>query len=290
MSTPTSLLQEVLRPQALGVDRLNSKHTSAPLSRGSSPLAAPDDSDDELVGVSSIPGSPSRSGAPSRQSSRPSSPTRMGASKRPVPGPLLITKQTGSSTDPLRAFPTEVSQRIFGHLFIRDLARCARVCKKWEKSQTLNYVWFQQCRKDQFHDETLPPGKWTRRESKQSWRRTFMQTLSQRERDLSVTNYVSPARSSRSASPFSNTLSFANIMSSGDSYPSSGYNSGYVTPREAREEEWRQEATEKERPSKVEMRGMYKELGGRKAREKGKFGGQTRDKGGWTDSALEDGL
>lgn len=29
------------------------------------------------------------------------------------------------------------------------------------------------------------------------------------------------------------------------------------------------------------MREMYKELGGRKARGKGKFGGATRDKGGW---------
>ena len=85
----------------------------------------------------SAPGTPSRSRAPSRPTSRPTSPTRAGASKRKAPGPLLLTK--GSNSDPLRVFPTEVSQRIFGLLDIGDLARCSRVCKKWLKSQTLNY-------------------------------------------------------------------------------------------------------------------------------------------------------
>ena len=42
-------------------------------------------------------------------------------------------------SDPLRAFPTDVSQRIFSRLSIRDLARCSRVSKKWNRSQTLNY-------------------------------------------------------------------------------------------------------------------------------------------------------
>ena len=57
--------------------------------------------------------------------------------------------------------------------------------------------------------------------------------------------------------------------------------SGTQTPREIREEKWRQEAETTSRPSKVEMREMYKELGGRKARSKAKFGGAVRDKGGW---------
>ena len=30
-------------------------------------------------------------------------------------------------------------------------------------------VWFQHYRKENFHDESLPQGKWTKRESKQSW-------------------------------------------------------------------------------------------------------------------------
>ena len=59
--------------------------------------------------------------------------------------------------------------------------------------------------------------------------------------------------------------------------------SGQQTPREVREEKWKQEAESASRPSKVEMREMYKELGGRKARGKGKLGGTTgmRDRGGW---------
>lgn len=51
-----------------------------------------------------------------------------------------------------------------------------------------------------------------------------------------------------------------------------------------REEKWKQEAETQYKPSKVEMREMYKELGGRKARGKGKVGMETsssRDRGGW---------
>ena len=56
--------------------------------------------------------------------------------------------------------------------------------------------------------------------------------------------------------------------------------SGYQTPREVREANWKAQA-EVTKPGKVEMREMYKELGGRKARTKGKFGVSTRDRGGW---------
>lgn len=98
-----------------------------------------------------------------------------------------------------------------------------------------------------------------------------MQTVSERENDLA--GYVGPIRSSRPASPYTN---------------SSRPGSGYVTPREAREEKWRQEAEAVERPTKVEMREMYKELGGRKARGKGKFGGANRDKGGWDGGGFDD--
>ena len=121
-------------------------------------------------------------------------------------------------------------------------------------------VWFQHYRKENFHDESLPPGKWTKRESKQSWRTTYLKTIAERER--------SPLSYSRPLTPVS---------------------SGYQTPRELREEKWKQEA-ETYRPSKVEMREMYKELGGRKARGKGKLGGTAgmRDRGGWGESGHEE--
>ena len=55
MSTSTSLLQDVLRPHAFGIDKINSKLAAASLDGdGNSPpsgQAVLDDSDDELVGV-----------------------------------------------------------------------------------------------------------------------------------------------------------------------------------------------------------------------------------------------
>lgn len=55
-----------------------------------------------------------------------------------------------------------------------------------------------------------------------------------------------------------------------------------------REEQWRVE-TEVSKPGKIEMREMYKELGGRKARNKTKVGATTsRDKGGWVDEGGDD--
>jgi hypothetical protein len=62
--------------------------------------------------------------------------------------------------------------------------------------------------------------------------------------------------------------------------------SGYQTPREIKEGQWRAEA-ESTKPGKLEMREMYKELGGRKAKSKTKFGSPgIRDKGGW--AAIDD--
>ncbi|KAF6742078.1 hypothetical protein DFP72DRAFT_996736 [Ephemerocybe angulata] len=225
-----SLLQDVLKSYSSNTK----ERTQAPDTR--------DDSDDEVVNVQSNPNSPGVT--------RPSSPT--GRAHARTIRPLYISV---SKKDPLRAFPTEVSQKIFTRLSISDLAKCSRVSKKWNKSQTLNYVWFQHYRKENFHDESLPPGKWTKRESKQNWRVTYNKTLKEREPPM-----VLSGTSSRS-----------------------GYQSGYQTPRELKEEQWREEAATVEKPGKLAMREMYKELGGRKARGKPKLGssGVTRDKGGW---------
>lgn len=70
--------------------------------------------------------------------------------------------------------------------------------------------------------------------------------------------------------------------------PASGYTSpslsGYQTPRELKEEQWKLEAETIGKPGKVEMRGMYKELNGRKSRGKTKLGSSgIRDKGGWAE-------
>jgi len=259
-----SLLHDVLKPTS-NVDQVTAKlnkltvpsDDSTPSSRGQSPTHE-DNSDDELIGVVSAPGTPRRGG--SRPISRSTSPTRTGASTRRAPGPLHISSSTPSTkrspTDPLRVLTTDLTQRIFAQLPVKDLASASRVSLKWSKSQSLNYLWFQHYRKTEFGDQTLPSGKWTRRESKENWRKIYLKTARQNaEQDGTASRY------GYSTPPLTS--------------------SGYATPREVREERWAQEnGADGAAIGKVEMREMYKELGGRKARTKSKFGG-ARDRGGW---------
>ncbi|KAJ6569422.1 hypothetical protein B0H19DRAFT_939004 [Mycena capillaripes] len=237
-----SLLQDVLRshvPDSAAIEKRLHKVANKAAQASSS-----DESDDELVNVVSLPGTPART--------RPPSPTRNGAAARPLPGPLHLS----SRRDLLKALPTEVSQRIFRELSLKDLAKCALVSKKWSRSQTINYVWFQHYRNENFHDDSLPAGKWTKRESKQNWRVMHLQATGRRSPGVN-----GMSRASGYASPLL---------------------SGAQTPRELKEEKWRQEA-ETTAPGKLEMRSMYKELGGRKSKEKSKWGSSgVRDKGGWS--------
>lgn len=142
-------------------------------------------------------------------------------------------------------------------------------------------VWFQHYRKENFHDESLPPGKWTKRESKQNWVRGLnsldpytlnppFQSAIYAQQIINRSPPLGPLRLPRSTS--------------GHSTPASGQQ----TPREIREERWRLEA-DLEKPGKIEMREMYKELGGRKAKTKPKWGsaGTMRDKGGWANGEDE---
>ncbi|KAG8904689.1 hypothetical protein FRB99_001330 [Tulasnella sp. 403] len=289
----STLLQDVLRTHVLQTDNLATKLGDMGLSDAQEPIPSsstttttvtttiittnvdgshlrtpsPHSDDEELIGVQSIAATPfAVSRTPSRPGSRPHSPTRVGAAARRIPGPLHLSpsKSKASRSDPLRVLPTEVTQRIFGLLTISQLARCARVCKKWNRSQTINYVWFQHYRKEYFHDESLPMGKWTRRESKQNWRITYLDSKRRAAKENQLLG------GSRSPYFYSSTPSYTG--------------SGYQTPREIREEKWRAEA-EDSRPTKNEMREMYKELNGRKSKAKSKF--QTnvsaRDKGGWAE-------
>ena len=283
MPPTTSLLQDVLRPtveaakagsespskprspveqdysstdsrRGVQIDHLAAMMGRIEVKRPKTPEQQSSSSDEELIGVQTLPNTPrvlSRPG--SRPGSRATSPSRLGASGRKVRGPLMLGGAR-QHTDPVRAFPTEIGQRIFGQLGIQDLAKCARVCSRWKRSQTLNYVWFQHYRRDNFQDESLPTGKWTRRESKQDWRVTYLRI--QRRSDYNGPRMASDA---------------------------DALSSGYVTPREIREAQWASEATTAlSKPNKVEARTMYKELGGRKFKGKSKFG-ETRDRGGWDD-------
>lgn len=121
-SSTMSLLQDVLRSHTIEDKRPMSAEFARRLAVNGS-----DESDDDIVNVVSLPATPDHT--------RPSSPVR-GASARPLRGPLHISS---SRRDVLRAFPTEVSQRIFSQLSIQQLAKCALVSKKWHRSQTINY-------------------------------------------------------------------------------------------------------------------------------------------------------
>jgi len=277
-----SLLQDVLRPtnprdvdlMANRLSKLSVPDDSPSPPRVASPALGTDSSDeDELIGVISTPGTPRR--LQSRNTSRSTSPTREGrhgAASRRVPGPLHLSSLSQSSpsrpsskppkskTDPVRVLTTDLVQRIFSTLSVKDLASCSRVCLKWNKSQSLNYIWFLQNRKLEFGDKSLPTGKWTRKESKENWRKNYMHTA----RTLAESDLNATSRYGYATPPTSST--------------------GYSTPREIREEQWAQENGGTDGvSSKLEMREMYKELGGRKAKSKNKVGsgGGARDRGGW---------
>lgn len=184
---------------------------------------------------------------------RPSSPIRGGhsVSSRPLPGPLHIAP----NRDPLRLFPTDISQNIFSHLSVRDLASCALVSRKWSKSQTINFVWYQHNRAEKFGGKGILPGKWTRRESKQNWRVTHLRFI--------IDQHISSTPSSGYSTPFSV--------------------SGTQTPLES-VGQWEDGRDNAVKPAKAEMRYMYKELRGRKSRDKTKFGNSgIRDRGGWAE-------
>ena len=144
---------------------------------------------------------------------------------------------------------------------------------------TFVLVWFQYYRKEHFHDDSLPPGKWTKRESKQNWasnlpRKHFLPTL-----NLQVFQRQVYLKSRADRSPTS-----ASFSRGSSGYASPSLSTGYQTPRELKEEQWKLEA-QVGKPGKAEMREMYKELGGRKARAKTKLGSSgIRDKGGWNEA------
>ena len=84
-------------------------------------------------------------------------------------------------------------------------------------------------------------------------------------------------------------LTYARPYRSSSGYSSAG--SGYRTPKEANEERWKLEDEGAAKPNKVEMREMYKELGGRKSKAKTKLGraggGGARNVGGLGDEEVD---
>ncbi|EIW68144.1 hypothetical protein TREMEDRAFT_69593 [Tremella mesenterica DSM 1558] len=229
--------------------------------------------------------------------------------------------------DPLRTLPTHLAVRVFLQLDIKSLARCDRVCKRWHKSSTLNYVWFLQNRAlilpttlsiptrlrqlpstfplpilsstssipsspptpssnppELFFDPydklprlsrlPLPPiptsqtPQWSKTESKKSWKTQFRMTFQRPDNDDSLKVDFSFSRNSSGAS-------------------SPGYHGhGYSGLGSGNKERWVEENEEMSNTArKVLARERYKEMRGRKSKEKRKMGGELgiRDKGGLGD-------
>jgi len=291
-----SLLQDVLKPNAPPpaveisnkFENLNVQDPKGNTPPATPPVAAPavptiektgpagDDqdaaSDDDLISVRSLPGTPhdaSRiaSGANTPARGAGGAHSRLNVSSTAASQP---SKRAVNRADPIRVLPSHMIQSIFSTLSVKDLARASLVCKKWNKSQSLNYVWFQYHRKDEFGDTSLPTGKWTRRESKENWRRIYFETK-RHDSDLNVgeSRY-------------------------GYSTNTSGASPGDGSLKDQREARWAEQnaaaMTAGNREARVasgknEMREYYKELQGRKPKSKDtKPGAGDKDRGGWSNA------
>lgn len=118
-------------------------------------------------------------------------------------------------------------------------------------------AWYQLYRQETYQGSDLPVGKWTKRESKKDWRTEYLQTRRQRYKEESSAYLGAYSLSRPATRPHS---------------PAPG--SGYQTPREIKEEQWRLEGETVAKPPKLAMREHYKDMGGRKARGKNKLGMQ----------------
>lgn len=111
-----------------------------------------DSDDDEMVALATRPTTPVPSH--SRERETPDSPEKAGrfvAARDPVSyhqvladGPIL-TGRFVLSFFQVRMLPSSIMLRVFLQLDIKSLARCDRVCKRWRKSQTLNYSEYRTC-------------------------------------------------------------------------------------------------------------------------------------------------
>ncbi|TXT06126.1 hypothetical protein VHUM_03599 [Vanrija humicola] len=299
MSTTTSLLHTALQNLHVAQQVAHPSHTPRPPSsvgssrRGGRSASDDEDDDNEYVAVG-------RGTAPGT----------------PIPGKGMVLGQRINkvgSKDPLRLLPTHIAVRIFLQLDIRSLARCDRVCKRWHKSSTLNYVWFLQNRAlvlpslsgiatgktrklddgTEFFDpydktprlSSLPAvpvpnstqPQWSKAESKRAWKSVFHSTLARSDPNKDDTDPLRVDIYSLHSSGYntpSNRHSHAGMGSGNASRWADAGNQGSLTPTER----------------KLAAREGYKALGGRKARNKRKMGGEMgmRDKTGVVDDGRFD--
>lgn len=229
------------------------------LTRVHSPVTSPPNQSPRSV--SPIPSSPSKSNSSRNQS-------RLGLRQKRE----AASRAKQNSLDPLRRFPADVNVRIFtivglgrdgcgGHLdgssfsAVKDLLNCGLVSQKWRSSAVINYVWYklfnQTTYSSSIQDEFQPP-TWTRKDSRTNW--------CDRYKEL---NEVKP--------PPSRPVDEEDDRRE-------------PTRNELNRAQWESENRDPQSSvmSKNEARAFYKDLGGRKLKDKtGK--GWGADRTGWDD-------
>lgn len=214
----------------------------------------------------------SRSSSPSRAAAAASGGSRKGGGgagkpRRDKTKERLKAEANKNPLDPINRFPGQVNGRIFGELLAPDLLACGLVCKRWRRSQTLNYTWYlllqsltwtsPEERKATYAESNGLP-QWRPNEAKEDWAQHF-----------------------------------ANIMRRDDTETKEAdVDENGLTMKEERELKWAQENEEGETAGmdKVAMRAYYKSLGNKKVKGKnwGKGGVRTHEGDGLGDIASDD--
>ncbi|PWN44547.1 hypothetical protein IE81DRAFT_10205 [Ceraceosorus guamensis] len=255
-------------------------------------------SDDELIGVASAPGTPhiSRPSSPGGSSAAALHHLTLAAAENTASASSVPKKASSlrsepftrikhkSKTDPLRALPGVISQRIFLSLPVQALRSCSLVCRRWRRSATLNYCWYRIVQSQSMQGDSTPSGpsstlldvvnststgagaRWTRRESKVDWLTSYGKQKQREARDEArygsssgnSSGYATPSRSQRLA------------------------DAGIQTAKDRNEERW--QAEENSEWSKQDMRDYYKNQGSRGGKLRGKSG-----KGGAKTGSANDG-
>ncbi|GAA5856691.1 hypothetical protein JCM8547_005932 [Rhodosporidiobolus lusitaniae] len=147
------------------------------------------DDDAEIEVSTPLPSYPS-SVASSPASSRSTSPTRAGNKRKGGAGKPRRDKAKErekaeamkNPLDPFLRFPGEVLGRVLGDLGAEDLLRLGLVCKRWRRSQTLNYTWYLLLQsltyvspeeRKQRYAETKGIPTWRPSEAKEDWAARF---------------------------------------------------------------------------------------------------------------------
>ncbi|GAA5981091.1 hypothetical protein JCM11641_001450 [Rhodosporidiobolus odoratus] len=210
--------------------------------------------DDELIEVSTpLPSAPG-SIASTPSSSRSASPTRAGGAgkrkggagkpRRDKAKEKEKSEANKNPVDPFLRFPGEVLGRVLGDLSADDLLSLGLVCKRWRRSQTLNYTWY-----------------------------LLLQSLTyvspeERKRNYTETTGVPTWRASEAKEDWA--ARFANIFRRDDlEEEEAETDENGLTMKEERELKWKEENEEQFGPvDKVAMREYYKGLRNKKVKGK----------------------